>query len=394
MKTLKDILQKLFLVTCSILLALVLLEFGVRALGLYKFPADKFIKPHPKLGWSHIPNKEGYWTVGKDRVHVRINSKGLRDREYPYEKGKGTFRILVLGDSFTEGFQVPQKDTFCKVLERELNRTQPNRTQIDFEVINAGFAGVGTDYELLFFRREGYKYDPDLVIMAFFQNDVCDNYKSKAILDSKEAPLVYEKKGFIAHIKKFLAQNSCAYNYIGYSLPAHFPLPAKILMKIGLISSQPIGDIGGVDHVHYQVLAQEYGPELEKAWDVTRLLISELKNETECHGAKLAAISIPFREQVYEDLLESYFSGFGTGKREWDVNKPDRILSTFLDDEAIPFLQLFPDFKKAAETTPLYYGLDADVQDGHWNANGHYLAGQIIRDWLVINNLVPVDRER
>lgn len=39
--------------------------------------------------------------MGED---VKINSKGLRDREFPYEKTEGVKRILVIGDSVTFGF--------------------------------------------------------------------------------------------------------------------------------------------------------------------------------------------------------------------------------------------------------------------------------------------------
>ena len=148
MKMVKQIFASFLLVISSLLFALLVIEFAVRSLDLYSFPSDDFIEPHQELGWAHIANKEGYWTVGKERIHVKINSKGLRDREYSYKKQKGVLRILILGDSFTEAFQVPLEHTFCKVLESELNKTQRK-----FEVINGGFAGVGTDYELLFFRR-------------------------------------------------------------------------------------------------------------------------------------------------------------------------------------------------------------------------------------------------
>lgn len=363
------------------MLALITLELGVRVLGLYEFATDDFIQPHAELGWSHTPGKEGGWIVGEDRIHVKINSKGLRDKEYPYRKEEGTFRILVLGDSFTEGFQVALEDTFCKVLEYELNRDGGK-----FEVINAGFAGVGTDYELLFLRREGYKYSPDLVMIGFFGNDIYDNYRSKTILASSNAPLEYERKGLVTRLKKFLAQSSCAYNYFGYTLPKHVPFLAKVLMNLGLVSFQPMDASDGVDQLHYLVFAKEYGLEWEKAWDVTEILISEVKKEAEKRGSHLAVISIPFREQVYENLWQSRLSKPGMRRREWDLNKPDRLLETFLDDSGIPFLQLLPHFKKAADKSELYH-----TEDGHWNVGGHHLAGQVIYDWLLKEELVPVE---
>lgn len=381
MKLLKRIVVNFLLIGCGLLFALLVAEIGVRLFNLYRFPTDDFLQPHSELGWSHVPNKEGYYTVGKHRIHVRINSKGLRDREYPYEKEKGSFRILVLGDSFTEGLQVPMEDTFANVLERRLSGSQRN-----YEVINGGLSGVGTDYELLFFRRKGHKYCPDLVILAFFGNDIYDNYRSQAILGNKNAPLEYEKKGLVTRLKRFLAQKSCAYNYFGYTLPKHLPFLASVLMKLRLLSSQPMDDARGVDQLHYLVFAKEYGPEWKKAWNVTQVLISELKKEAEQRGTNMAVVSIPFREQVYEKLWKSKLSRPGMRGREWDLNKPDRLLARFLADAEIPFLQLLPHFKKAADKSELYHS-----EDGHWNVDGHHLAGQLIHNWLVEEGLVPID---
>lgn len=380
-RTLREFFLGFVLLSLGVLLALVMLELGVRMLGLYEFPTDDFIQPHAELGWSHTPGKEGYWTVGEDRIHVKINSKGLRDKEYPYRKEEGTFRILVLGDSFTEGFQVPLEDTFCKVMECELNKDGGK-----FEVINAGFAGMGTDYELLFLKREGYKYGPDLVMIGFFGNDIYDNYRSNSILETRNAPLEYEKKSLIIHVKKFLAQNSCAYNYFGYTLPKYVPFLAKVLMKLGLISFQPIDAADAVDQLHYLVFSKEYGPEWNKAWEVTQLLISEVRKEAEDCGSRLAVVSIPFREQVYESIWQSRLSGPEMRKREWDLNKPDRLLGRFLAEAEIPFLKLLPYFKKASDKVKLYHS-----EDGHWNTAGHHLAGRIISNWLVEQRLVPVE---
>jgi hypothetical protein len=386
MQMLKKILVRFLLISCGLLLALLAIELGVRVLHLYTFPADDFVEPHPELGWSHTPNKEGSWIVGKNRIHVKINSKGLRDREYPYNKKEGTFRILVLGDSFTEAFQVPLENTFPKVLEYELNKVRGG-----FEVINAGFGGVGTDYELLFFRREGHKYHPDLVIIAFSPNDVYDNYRSKEILDSKRSPLAYEKRGLVVSLKQFLAKKSCAYNYFGVIIPQNMPLLANLLMRFGLLSFQPIDDVQGGSQLH--VFAKECGPRWKKAWDVTRMVTQELKKEAENHGSRLALISIPLKEQVYPRLWRSLLSHPTMRNGEWDLNKPDRILSEFLSDTQIPFLPLLPHFRKAGKKSELYCRVDKDGKDGHWNVEGHRLAGQVICSWLVKQKLVPIQGE-
>ena len=119
------------------------------------------------LGWRNIPNFQAT-TLGRP---LNINSKGLRDRDYPHEKPAGTFRILVLGDSMTWGLGVADDEMFTEVLER---RFAEDGAKV--EVINTGVSGWGTDQQYLFLQREGLKYQPDLVLLNFYLvNDPTDN---------------------------------------------------------------------------------------------------------------------------------------------------------------------------------------------------------------------------
>ena len=122
------------------------------------------------LGWRNIPNWSGV-TGGKELV---INSKGLRDREYEYEKPVGVKRILVLGDSYTWGYGVRNDEIYTEFLERRLAAEGK-----EWQVINSGVSGYGTDQEYLWFKSEGIKYQPDLVVVAFFVlNDPQNNTAS------------------------------------------------------------------------------------------------------------------------------------------------------------------------------------------------------------------------
>lgn len=123
-----------------------------------------------QLGWRNIPN----WNAETGGRPLAINSKGLRDREYPYEKPAGVKRILVLGDSYTWGYGVGNNERFTDFLAASLARDD-----IPCEVINTGVSGYGTDQEYLWFRSEGVKYQPDLVILAFYAlNDPVNNISS------------------------------------------------------------------------------------------------------------------------------------------------------------------------------------------------------------------------
>ena len=117
---------------------------------------------------------EGWQQSTEYVARVRFNQLGLRDPRDRYEKPPGTFRILLLGDSFMEAVQVEQRETTAAVLEARLRALRPD---LNVEVINAGVAGWGTGIEGLYLDHEGYRFEPDLVLVGFFiGNDLHDNY--------------------------------------------------------------------------------------------------------------------------------------------------------------------------------------------------------------------------
>jgi hypothetical protein len=125
----------------------------------------------PLLGWKNIPN----WQATTRGQKLTINSKGLRGREYPYEKPPAVTRVLVLGDSYIWGYGVADHEVFTEVLEARFREASAQ-----VEVLNAGVSGWGNDQEFLFLKEEGFRYAPDIVVLAFFViNDPTNNKYSR-----------------------------------------------------------------------------------------------------------------------------------------------------------------------------------------------------------------------
>ena len=177
----KKFIKYFSLVTFGIVLSVVTLELLVRLAGAKpQTYLRKFSRYHTILGWEKTPLTEGKFRKGDVIIHEKINSRGLRDSEYTYEKPSNTFRILVLGDSFTEGYDVEINDLFTEILESKLNTSSFDSSSIRYEVINAGTGGYSTDQEFLYFEIEGIKYKPDMVLlMVYPANDIFYNHKSK-----------------------------------------------------------------------------------------------------------------------------------------------------------------------------------------------------------------------
>ena len=159
-----------FLVLGSVLLAILLCEGIARLAGVasLNIPTglSSVCRHHPVLGWHHIPDQEGFVERRQYRTRVKINHLGLRDKDYGYHRQPGKQRILVLGDSFVWGMGVEMEQAFTEVMERRLDHV---------EVINAGVPAYGTDQALLWLETEGWRYQPDLVILLLYFDDVLQN---------------------------------------------------------------------------------------------------------------------------------------------------------------------------------------------------------------------------
>jgi hypothetical protein len=140
--------------------------FGVRPLETEALVWD----PHPRWGWFHRPNASALFVKPGFSQQVEINSRGLREREIPYEKPEGVQRVLVIGDSSVVSFEVPPEAAFPRVAE-DLLRSRGYAV----EFVNGGVRGFGTDQTLLFLKEEGLRYQPDLVLYKWTDNDPDDN---------------------------------------------------------------------------------------------------------------------------------------------------------------------------------------------------------------------------
>ena len=162
----------------SFAIALALGELVVRA--VLKDQTVMFPRYHTDYRYGEYtlrgirPNAEFRHTSVDGSWKFVTNSRGLRDtREFPYEKPAGTLRVLALGDSHTQGYEVRQEATYAAVLERALNAHG-----FKAEVLNAGVSGFSTAEELAFLETEGHRYQPDVVVLGFFANDYEDNLKA------------------------------------------------------------------------------------------------------------------------------------------------------------------------------------------------------------------------
>jgi hypothetical protein len=365
----KELLKRVLLVLLGVSLGVLILEGGLR---LYYPGSQRFWRNDSVYGPSLIPNKEGWHYDIGGAIYVKINSKGLRDYEYAYEKRKGKFRILLLGDSFAEAIQVPLEETFPKVLERLLGR--------NVEVINAGVGSRGSVHELLYFREEGHKYQPDIVMLMFVANDVGDNWLHK-VGTSNRATAVPKGVRESIRVKSFLAEHSRLYIFARDIIKRQAPSAIlHLLRRMGIARDAAWYQDDMPFWMH--VYDREYTSIWEEAWNVTRGLLIYLNKEAGKRDARLVAVGVTMPWQVDRSAWLD-FAGSDPGRMDFD--KPDRILMGFLRERGIPHLDLRPGFQEFGQKSG---GRLHFRYDGHWTREGHRLAADLVAKWLVENGLV------
>jgi GDSL-like Lipase/Acylhydrolase family len=141
-------------------------------------------------------NSQFWHTSADGSWKFSTNSHGLRDtREFSYAKPAGTVRVLSLGDSHTQGYEVRQQATFSAVLERYLAARG-----VHAEVLNAGVSGFSTAEELAYLENEGYRYAPDVVVLGFYANDFEDNLKA-GLFALEHGKLIERKREHIPGVR-------------------------------------------------------------------------------------------------------------------------------------------------------------------------------------------------
>ncbi len=98
----RQILGKIGLSVFDLLVASALMEVAVRKYA-HMASQERTLGYDSILGWKLRPYAPRYFRGEAEPYLIRTNSKGLRDREYAYEKPAPVFRIVVLGDSFVFG---------------------------------------------------------------------------------------------------------------------------------------------------------------------------------------------------------------------------------------------------------------------------------------------------
>lgn len=388
----EGLLGKVALLLFGLLLPLLVLEAALRLAGpilpgFYRTGTDLVV--HPVFGHFHQPSFVGWRKTAEFTVQERINSKGLRERELPYEKPPRTGRVLMLGDSFVEAVQVEAGQTVSSRLEGLLNEGGARA-----EVINGGVGGFGTAQAWLFFRDEGYRYSPDLVLLVVYLGNDVRNNSSRLDNDVRlrtEPYFALESDGSLRQLD--LSAKRAPREGAGDQLKR--VLRASALFNV--FETGVLEKLDGDEDVeegyswskNERVFQARYTRDWEEAWEITEALLAQVKREVEGRGGRLVLVAAPSDLQVRPADWERILRENSLPAKDFDLEKPNRLLAEIAGRQMLPLIDLLPEFRRAeaASAGGLFFR-----QNRHWTPEGHQVAAAVIRDELRRLGLTPAAR--
>jgi hypothetical protein len=130
---------------------------------------------------------------------------------------------------------------------------------------------------------------------------------------------------------------------------------------------------------------RRYPPEFDLAWTRAESDLGRIKSWCDSNRARLAIVAIPTRAQVYPDHWDAVRRRFDLRDDDFDLEKPQRILSAFAARSGIPLIDVRPALRAARDTGPPLY-FETDI---HWTPRGHEVAAEEIVRQLRALGLVP-----
>lgn len=308
----------------------------------------------------HAPNAEFVYpgrpgAVREFSVAVRNNSWGFHDRERSIEDPNERTRIVVLGDTYVQGLEVPMERGFPALLEDRLAADSRR-----FEVVRLARRGIGQVEELELLREFGARLSPQLVILVWATNDLLDNDPDLAGLQMR-APDALLFPGLLID-----------------------RLASKWLWKRTYVLDERLRL--GVLRPDYWAYLEPMPSQVGHAVAKTEALLDLIVRECELIGSQFMLV-------LKRPTNELRWLGRFPSLRDYDFNTNayDEWLSAYADSRGIHFLDLGPAFQEYYDEYPTGHPKQYSWPlDGHWSEPGHDLAARLIYDYMIANGLVSL----
>lgn len=278
---------------------------------------------------------------------------------------KSEYNLIILGDSFGFGSGMTQNETFTSLFSNLHG----------FKTYNLSMDGVSPweEYVNLVYEypRLHLQKGATVLWLMFTGNDLDEDYREE--MDLAKFP----KRSFLERIyvpyRRFKDQSPLR-QVIQDSLPRNYVVKKSLpdgrsMLFVKLYVKNRLRDLPDIQkNLNYKLFQKTF---------------ESMVKFTREHDLNLVVALIPSSEEVYQWVVEGvsvdqpvqHHVGFSTA------------LSKMCEDSKIPYCDLFPDIKQAADQR---YKVSREVlwwlDDSHWNYEGEKIAANTIYDQLLKRN--------
>ena len=317
------------------------------------------------------PNQRILVPFGHRDYEVETNSHGLRGREVPLGRTPGAARLVALGDSFTEGFYVANHETYPHQLEDILGQEHGLRA----EVVNLARGGATITHEMGNLIRHGLKFQPDLVLLQFCDNDI-EHLKvfRRENFSLEKAASWGRVADYTGHVSTDRLQCFLARTALGEAvMDLHLKWRHRLYrgqargaagqepryLEPGEVAATWLGKKREERAGRHNVLYEPFTPEIEQWIGDYLFYLERLAEVCRRNGVGLVFLFLPAPQQVYDP--------------ESSLRVRD-LLAAACHRLGAAFIDATPEFKRLAREENIYFA----PYDFHLNARGNrFLAAHV-----------------
>lgn len=321
--------------------------FGTPAAEPWSHPGNLV---DPTLLHLHRPHDDFVW----DGVRYQYDQHGFRNRPDPRAAD-----VVVIGDSFVEGWGVTAPELVTSRLAADLHRP----------VVNLGQSWYGPQQELEVLRRFGLPLHPRACVWAFFEgNDLQDVERYEQAL-----PIWPElsRRNHSFALRSFTRNTLYALRRLGRTSGGE-DATGTLTYPYGVFR-EGNGREGRDVQMYFEYKSHRLSPQEIGDLGVVRRVLGEAGELCRRQGARFLVVFVPSKDRIYLDRAR--FDA-GAEPLHWERNDlPDRLAAAVRQaDPDAGFLDLTPVFRqRAARGEVLYF-----LQDTHWSPLGHAIAANAI----------------
>ena len=294
------------------------------------------ISDSEKLGWKTIENvKLISKPMGYDRKIEFLTEKyGFRKFGKINTKKR---KILIIGDSFTEGVNVNNDEVYYNYLDTN-----------KYEIFAYGCGGYGTLQEFMIIDEYFDEINPDILLIQFCSNDIINNSYELERYNSKNNP---------HRIRPYLLNEDVKYLYPSMMNGALYRI---------------------LDYFYiFRILKLQYLRFYKIEINEKNTNLDYLKDYFE----KSEQITLKILERIKKRSNSIPLFSFTTDYNEYSKKSIDSIFK----QSGYMYIPNVPEQLISAKNKGMK--IDGMPYDAHWNHIGHKIAGKYISEFLLLNDI-------